>query len=54
MSAQPQSLFLTPAAYLSIERQALERSEFVDGEMYAMAGAREKHVSVVTNLVIHC
>jgi Uma2 family endonuclease len=52
MSAQPQSLFLTPAAYLSIERQAFERSKFIDGEMYAMAGAREKHVSVVTNLVM--
>lgn len=52
MPAQPLSSFLTPAAYLSIERQAKERSEFIGGEMYAMAGARRKHVTVVTNLVI--
>jgi Uma2 family endonuclease len=52
MSAQPLPSFLTPAAYLSIERQAVERSEFIDGEMYAMAGARRKHVTVVTNLVV--
>jgi Uma2 family endonuclease len=52
MSAPPQSAFLTPADYLRIERQAFERSEFIDGEMYAMAGAREKHVTVVTNLVV--
>ena len=34
---------LTPAAYLANERTAAFRSEFYDGEMFAMAGASEEH-----------
>jgi len=34
---------ITPQEYLTIERAAPYRSEFYDGEMFAMAGATEQH-----------
>ena len=49
MSTQPKPR-LTPEEYLEIERKAEFKSEFYDGEMYAMSGAREAHATVVTNL----
>jgi Uma2 family endonuclease len=39
MSTQPKTL-LTPEEYLAIERKAEYKSEYYDGVMYAMAGAR--------------
>jgi Uma2 family endonuclease len=41
---------LTPAAYLAIERKAAFRSEYFDGEMFAMAGASEEHCLAKDNL----
>lgn len=41
---------LTPQEYLAIERKAEFRSEFFNGEMFAMAGAREPHNRVKENL----
>lgn len=41
---------LTPEEYLLIERSAEWKSEYVDGEMYAMAGASPQHVLIATNL----
>ena len=34
---------LTPAEYLDIERAAAYRSEYFDGEMFAMAGGSPRH-----------
>ena len=34
---------LTEEQYLSIEREALDKSEFHDGQMFAMAGASPNH-----------
>ncbi len=51
MSALAKSL-LTPKEYLEQERSAEFRSEYLSGEMFAMAGATEAHALVVTNLVI--
>ncbi len=48
MSTQPKTL-LTAEQYLEIERAAEFRSEYHDGEMFAMAGAREAHNLVVGN-----
>ncbi len=45
-------LYLTPEEYLTLERQAETKSEYWNGEMYAMAGASETHILIVTNLVI--
>jgi len=43
--------FLTPEQYLEIERKADFKSEYYQGEMFAMAGAREAHNRLVWNLV---
>jgi len=50
VSTQPKT-FLTPEQYLEIERQAERKSEYYNGEMFAMAGAREGHNLLVANLV---
>ena len=49
MTAQPK-LKLTEAEYLAIERNAEFKSEFYDGEMFAMAGANRLHNIVNENL----
>ncbi len=51
MSAQPK-IAITPEEYLTFERQADEKHEFVEGIIYAMAGASRSHVIIVSNLVI--
>jgi Uma2 family endonuclease len=43
--------FLTPEEYLAIERKAEYKSEYFNGEMFAMAGATLNHVLIVTNVV---
>ena len=40
---------LTAEEYLAIERQASCKSEFFDGEMFAMAGASRRHNLIVLN-----
>ena len=40
--------FLTPEQYLEIERAAQTRSEYLAGQMYAMAGASRNHGRIVT------
>lgn len=42
---------LFPEEYLEQERQAHFKSEFVDGIIYAMACASEKHNSIVSNVL---
>jgi Uma2 family endonuclease len=42
---------LTAREYLFIERKAETRSEFVDGEMFAMAGGTERHSLIAANLI---
>ncbi len=41
---------LTEAEYLSIEREAETKSEFYDGEMFAMPGARRNHNLITGNI----
>ena len=41
---------VTPEEYLAFERQAQRKSEFYNGEIFAMAGASRKHNLIVTNL----
>jgi Uma2 family endonuclease len=41
---------LTPEEYLRIERAAEWKSEYIDGEMFAMAGASPRHVLIATNI----
>lgn len=41
---------LTPEEYLAIERRAEVRSEYLDGEMFAMAGASPQHIRICAAL----
>jgi len=50
LSTQPKS-FITPEQYLEIERAAECKSEYFNGEMFAMAGAVRTHNLLVTNAV---
>jgi Uma2 family endonuclease len=49
MSTQAK-VFLTPEQYLEIERQAERKSEYWQGEMFAMAGAGESHNLLLMNI----
>ena len=49
MALQPR--YLTPDEYLLIERRAEIKSEYVDGVIYAMAGASPNHNIVLSNLI---
>jgi Uma2 family endonuclease len=51
MSTQPKT-YLTPEQYLEIESNAEFKSEYYQGEMFAMAGAGESHNLLVANLII--
>jgi len=48
---EPLPTRMTPEEYLAFERASDEKHEYIDGEIYAMAGAKESHVLIVTNLV---
>lgn len=50
MATQPDYL-LTPEEYLAAERGAEYKSEYVDGVVYAMAGASIPHNLIVSNLI---
>ena len=50
MATQPKTI-LTAEQYLEIERKADYKSEFFNGGMFAMAGAREAHNLLVANLL---
>jgi Uma2 family endonuclease len=43
--------FLSPEQYLEIERAAEFRSEYLDGQMVAMAGGTPNHAWIVSNTV---
>lgn len=50
--AQPEStLRYTPAEYLALERAAETKSEYLDGEIFAMAGASRRHNLITGNLI---
>jgi Uma2 family endonuclease len=42
--------FLTPEQYLEVERKAEFKSEYFNGKMFAMAGAKEAHNLVAMNV----
>ena len=50
MSLQPKA-YITPEEYLTSERKAKYKSEYFNGEMFAMSGASERHVNIVANLM---
>jgi Uma2 family endonuclease len=42
---------ITPEAYLQMEKEAFEKHEYFDGEIYAMAGASLNHNYIVSSLI---
>jgi Uma2 family endonuclease len=42
---------LSPAGYLALERAAETRSEYLDGEVFAMAGASRRHNLITANVI---
>ncbi|WP_367848320.1 hypothetical protein [Rhodoferax sp. WC2427] len=49
--AAPLPVF-TAADYLTWEHAQTERHEFVDGEVFALAGAEDRHVKTALNMAI--
>ena len=45
-------LHLTPEEYLALERQAPTKSEYLHGEVYAMAGASRQHAAIMVNMIV--
>jgi Uma2 family endonuclease len=50
MVASPQSPYLTPDEYLASEEQSAIKHEYIDGQIYAMVGASDLHVTIAGNL----
>ncbi len=50
MSTQSKPL-LTPEQYLEIERKAEFKSEYYQGEMFAMSGGKVAHIRIVANIM---
>lgn len=50
MSSAAVQSHLTPEAYLALERKATIKSEYLDGQMYAMSGATREHNLVCGNV----
>jgi Uma2 family endonuclease len=51
MSAQPQTAYITPEEYLALERKAEYKSEYFDGEIFAMSGASITHNQITANVL---
>ena len=50
MIASPQHPYLTPDEYLQMEDMGNIKDEYVDGQLYTMAGASDPHVAIARNL----
>jgi Uma2 family endonuclease len=50
MASQPKTRY-TPEEYLALERSCDAKHEYYNGESFAMGGASQEHVLIVTNLV---
>ena len=42
--------YITPEAYLKLEEHSQVKHEYIDGNIYAMAGALDVHVTIALNL----
>jgi Uma2 family endonuclease len=42
--------YISPEEYLRLERQAEHKSEYVNGEIFAMSGANRKHILITGNI----
>ncbi|MEZ4526272.1 MAG: Uma2 family endonuclease [Desulfobacterales bacterium] len=47
----PQESYISPEEYLEMERASESKSQYIDGEIFAMAGASRNHNRISSNLV---
>ncbi|MEH2284579.1 MAG: Uma2 family endonuclease [Nostoc sp.] len=52
MIAVSDSVFLTPEAYLQLEEKSNIKHEYIDGQVYAMAGTTDTHNTIGLNLAL--
>ncbi|WP_041780555.1 Uma2 family endonuclease [Allocoleopsis franciscana] len=50
MIASPQHPYFTADEYLQLEEESPVKHEYIDGQIYAMAGASDPHVTIAGNL----
>lgn len=50
MIASPQNIYCTAEEYLQMEKNSPVKHEYIDGEIYAMAGATDTHVTIAGNI----
>ena len=43
---------LSPAEYLEWEEKSEIKHEYMDGEIYAMAGSSDDHAAIVSNVIM--
>jgi Uma2 family endonuclease len=43
--------YISPEEYLALERKAEYKSEYIDGQIFAMAGGSERHNLIVANII---
>ncbi|MGV3721562.1 MAG: Uma2 family endonuclease [Actinomycetota bacterium] len=51
--SEPARRWISPEEYLALEEQAEHRSEYFDGEMFAMAGGSPDHNLIIANVIRH-
>ncbi|MCP4340348.1 MAG: Uma2 family endonuclease [Desulfobulbaceae bacterium] len=51
MSLQAEKIYINPEDYLEMERKAEYKSEYFDGEIFAMSGASRKHNLITGNVL---
>ena len=51
MASQPPRTLITVEAYLEQEERALDRHEYWNGEVFAMAGGSDEHADICANVV---
>ena len=51
MSSTATQSDLTPEEYLALERKATTKSEYLNGQIYAMSGASREHNLITTNIL---
>lgn len=49
--ANPSQNYISPEEYLAREELSQTKHEYIDGEIYAMAGASDPHVTIGVNLI---
>jgi Uma2 family endonuclease len=53
MVTSPQSTDLSPEDYLKQEQESTVKHEYINGKIYAMAGASDTHVTIALNLEVN-